>query len=301
MLHGMSPAPLRNGLAASRLQLPAGPWRTLLDALSALFPRVPREDWQRRFERGLVLDAGGRTLPPDAPCREGALIQYYREVPAELPIPFTETVLHADAHLVVADKPHFLPVTPAGGFVEHTLLTRLIRTLGNADLVPLHRIDRGTAGLVLFSANPGSRAAYQALFRDRLIAKRYEALAAPLPQRQFPLTRRSRIVEGEPFFRMQETEGAPNSETRIEVIEKGERLWRYALHPVTGKKHQLRVQMAALGAAIHHDEFYPDLQAREEGQYDKPLQLLAQGLLFTDPLTGEARSFSSRLALASVQ
>ena len=301
MLANMSPAPLRNGLAASRLQLPAGPWHTLLDALSALFPRVPREDWQRRFERGLVLDAEGRALPPDATCREGALIQYYREVPAELPIPFVETVLHADAHLVVADKPHFLPVTPAGGFVEHTLLTRLIRTLGNAELVPLHRIDRTTAGLVLFSANPASRAAYQALFRDRRISKRYEALAAPLPQLAFPLTRKSRIVEGEPFFRMQEVPGAPNSETHIEVIEKGERLWRYALHPVTGKKHQLRVQMAALGAAIHQDEFYPDLQAREDGQYDKPLQLLAQGLAFTDPLTGEARAFSSRFALASVQ
>ncbi|MES2682276.1 MAG: pseudouridine synthase [Pseudomonadota bacterium] len=297
----MSPAPLRNGLAASRLQLPAGPWPTVLDALSALFPRVPHGDWQQRFERGLVLDAEGQALALDAPCREGALIQYYREVPAETPIPFTETVLYADAHLVVADKPHFLPVTPAGGFVEHTLLTRLISRLGNADLVPLHRIDRTTAGLVLFSAHPDSRAAYQALFRERRISKRYEALAAPLPQHRFPLTRSSRIVEGEPFFRMQEAAGTPNCETRIEVIEKGERLWRYALHPVTGKKHQLRVQMAALGAAIHNDEFYPDLQPRMEGDYRQPLQLLAQGLSFTDPLTGEARAFSSRLALNSVQ
>ena len=297
----MSNAPLRNGLAASRLQLPRGAWATVLDALAAVFTSVSPLAWQQRFERGLVLDAEGHALPADAPYREGALIQYYREVPAELAIPFTETVLHADAHLVVADKPHFLPVTPAGGFVEQTLLTRLIRSLGNADLVPLHRIDRSTAGLVLFSANPASRAAYQALFRERRISKRYEALAAPLPQHSFPLTRKSRIVEGEPFFRMQETAGAPNSETRIEVIEKGERLWRYALHPVTGKKHQLRVQMAALGAAIHHDEFYPTLQAREEGQYDKPLQLLAQGLEFADPLTGEARAFRSHLALDSVQ
>ncbi len=300
MLCRMSPAPPRNGLAASRLQLPGGPWRTVLDALVALFPRVPREDWQHRFARGLVLDADGLALPVEAPHREGTLIHYYREVAAEPPIPFTETVLHADAHLVVADKPHFLPVTPAGGFVEHTLLTRLIRRLGNADLVPLHRIDRSTAGLVLFSANPASRAAYQALFRERRISKRYEALAPPLPQLSFPLTRRSRIVEGEPFFLMHEVAGAPNSETRIEVIEKGERLWRYALHPVTGKKHQLRVQMAALGAAIENDEFYPTLLPREQGQYDKPLQLLAQALAFDDPLTGEARRYESRLSLRSV-
>lgn len=158
MLCGMSPAPLRNGLAASRLQLPRGPWATVLDALSAVFPSVPRHDWQHRFERGLVLDAEARALPAEAPYREGALIHYYREVAAEPRIPFAATVLHVDADLVVADKPHFLPVTPAGSFVEETLLTRLVRELGNPQLVPLHRIDRTTAGLVLFSANPATRA-----------------------------------------------------------------------------------------------------------------------------------------------
>ncbi len=301
MLWRMTPAPLRNGLLASRLQLPAGPWPSLLQALLALLPRIAETDWRSRFARGLVLDADAHPLTVDASCREGQLIQYYREVPDEPQIPFIEAVLHADAHLVVADKPHFLPVTPAGGFVEQTLLTRLIRRLDNPHLVPLHRIDRSTAGLVLFSANPASRAAYQALFRNRQITKRYEALAPALPAQAFPLVRKSRIVEAEPFFRMRETEGAPNSETRIELIEKGASLWRYGLHPVTGKKHQLRVQMAALGAAIHNDEFYPLLQPRTEGDYSQPLQLLAQALAFTDPLTGEARAFRSRLALDSVQ
>ncbi|MDO9452703.1 MAG: pseudouridine synthase [Stagnimonas sp.] len=294
----MTPAPLRNGLAASRLQLPRGAWATVLAVLADTFPSVSHDEWLQRFARGLVLDADALPLPATAAYREGAVIQYYREVPAEAAIPFEEAVLHADAHLVVADKPHFLPVTPAGAYVEQTLLTRLIRKLGNADLVPLHRIDRGTAGLVLFSANPASRAQYQALFRERRISKRYEALAPPLPALVLPLTRKSRIVEGMPFFRMQEVDGAPNSETRIEVIEQQERRWRYALHPITGKKHQLRVHMAALGAPIHNDEFYPALQAREDGQYEKPLQLLAQGLSFTDPLSGEARVFASRLSLA---
>lgn len=298
MLCAMTPAPLRNGLAASRLQLPRGAWATVLAALVDTFPSVSQDEWLQRFARGLVLDADALPLPTTALYREGAVIQYYREVPAEIPIPFEETVLYADAHLVVADKPHFLPVTPAGSYVEQTLLTRLIRKLGNADLVPLHRIDRTTAGLVLFSANPASRALYQSLFRERRIDKRYEALAPPLPALALPHTRKSRIVEGEPFFRMQEVDGLPNSETRIELIEKQERLWRYALHPVTGKKHQLRVHMAALGAPIHNDEFYPTLQAREDGQYEKPLQLLAQGLSFTDPLSGEARVFASRLVLS---
>src|SRR3546814_8954118 len=119
--------------------------------------------------------------------------------------------------------------------------------LGNPALVPLHRIDRDTAGLVLFSANPSTRAVYQALFRERRIHKRYECIAPALPGMSFPLVRHTRLVPGEPFFRMQEVEGAPNSETRIGVLECSDALWRYALEPVTGRKHQLRVHMAGLG------------------------------------------------------
>jgi len=300
MLCAMPSLPLRNGLAASRLQLPAGPWATVLEALAAHFASVSHHEWQQRFARALVLDAQGQPLAAEARYREGALIHYYREVQAEAPIPFTETVLHVDAHLVVADKPHFLPVTPAGAHVEETLLARLIRRLDNPALVPLHRIDRETAGLVLFSADPASRAAYQALFRERRIEKRYEAIAPALPQLDFPHTRQSRIVEGEPFFRMQEVAGAANSETLIKVLERGASHWRYALEPLTGKKHQLRLHMAALGAGIAHDALYPALQAQAEGRYDRPLQLLAQQLRFTDPCTGEARCFSSQRQLAGL-
>lgn len=181
------------GLAASRLQLPPGPWRTVLDCLCARFPAITREVWLDRFSRGRVLDADGVPLAVDAPYRLGAEIRYFREVADEAPIPFAETLLHADAHLVVADKPHFLPVTPAGGHVRETLLARLVQRLGNPGLVPLHRIDRDTAGLVLFSANPDTRDAYQSLFRLRRIHKRYEAIAPALPALSFPLVHVSRL------------------------------------------------------------------------------------------------------------
>jgi tRNA pseudouridine32 synthase / 23S rRNA pseudouridine746 synthase len=282
---------------ASTVHLPAGAWLTVLDALCARFAAISREQWLDRIARGRVVDGEGMAVTPHTPYREGMRIHYYREVVAESTIPFTETVLHADEHLVVADKPHFLPVTPAGGFVEQTLLRRLIRRLGNPDLVPLHRIDRLTAGLVLFSANRESRAAYQALFRERRIDKRYEALATALPALEFPLSRRSRIVAGEPFFRMREVDGEPNSVTRIELIERGAGRWRYALYPVTGKKHQLRVHMAALGAPIAGDTLYPALAEKSHDDYRHPLKLLAHSLAFLDPLSGESRRFESQLTL----
>ena len=291
------PAPL-DGLAASTLQLPPGPWATVLDGLCAHFPAISRETWLDRMARGRVLDDAGRPIAPDAPYRTGLEVHYYREVADEPRIPFEEAVLHADAHLLVADKPHFLPVAPTGAHVHETLLGRLVRRTGNADLVPLHRIDRETAGLVLFSTSPGTRAAYQALFRERRIEKTYEALAPALPELTFPHTRRSRIAPGEPFFRMQETEGEPNSETRIELIARDEPCWRYRLTPVTGRKHQLRVHLAALGAPIANDPIYPQVRHREPGDYAQPLQLLAQALAFKDPLTGELRRFTSGQHLA---
>ncbi|HEY8683806.1 MAG TPA: pseudouridine synthase [Rhodanobacter sp.] len=287
---------------ASTVQLPPGAWTTVLDALCARFPAIGREQWLDRMARERVLDADGVPITAFTRFRVGQSIHYYREVIDELPIPFTETLLHVDEHLVVADKPHFLPVTPAGGFVEQTLLRRLLLRLGNPELVPLHRIDRGTAGLVLFSANRASRSVYQALFRERRIEKRYEALAPALPGMAFPLWRRSRMIHGEPFFRMQETEGEPNSETRIEVIERGDDCWRYALNPSTGRKHQLRVHMAALGAPIINDPLYPVLTdaaliSATVDEYRHPLKLLARGLSFVDPLFGEPRRFESQLRL----
>lgn len=288
----MTPTP-----AASTVHLPPGPWATVLDALCARFPAIDRAQWLDRMARGRVLDVDGRIIKADAPHRTGLCVRYFRELAAEVPIPFEETILHVDEHLVVADKPHFLPVVPAGGYVRETLLARLIHRLGNPQLVPLHRIDRATAGLVLFSANPATRGAYQALFPQRRIHKRYEALAPPMERHDVPRVHRSRLVPGEPFFRMCETPGEPNSETRIEVVQRGDAYWRYALHPVTGRKHQLRVHMAALGAPILNDRFYPYLQDEAADDYARPLKLLAQGLAFVDPLSGKAREFTSTLGL----
>ncbi|WP_458717085.1 pseudouridine synthase [Pseudomonas gregormendelii] len=282
---------------ASTLYLPPGAWQTVLDCLCEHFSAIGREQWLDRIARGRVLDGFGQPIPVDLPYKEGLRIHYFREVADEKPIPVVESILYADEHLVVADKPHFLPVTPAGEYVEQTLLRRLIHRLDNPHLVPLHRIDRHTAGLVLFSAHPDSRSAYQSLFPTRQIEKRYEAIAPALPGLCFPRVHKSRLVEGEPFFRMQEGPGATNTETAVDVKEKNGDFWRYALYPVTGKKHQLRVHMAALGAGICNDPFYPQVLKDVVDDYANPLKLLAQGLRFVDPITGQERCFESSLFL----
>lgn len=278
---------------ASRWQLPPGPWATVLDGLCARFPGITRDQWRDRMVRGRVQDAQGRALASDEPYRVGLELCYFREVAGEVAIPFQETVVHSDEHLLVVDKPPFLPVTPSGEHVEQCLLRRLIRATGNADLVPLHRIDRATSGLVLFSVDPASRSAYQSLFRERRIRKHYLALAPPLHGLSFPHIHRSRIERGTPFFRMQETPGASNSETRIEVMARGDAHWLYGLEPVTGRKHQLRVNMAALGAPLLNDPLYPYLGAPGAEDWTRPLALLAKGLSFEDPLTGFERRFES--------
>lgn len=287
------PLPVVEGVGPSRRRLPAGSWETVLEFLSEEYARVGRDAWRARMERGLVLDEAGRRVTPETPYRAGACVYYYREPEAERAIPFDELVLHRDERILVADKPHFLPVVPSGRYLRETLLVRLRRKTGLEHLAPLHRIDRETAGLVVFSADASTRGAYASLFRERGVEKVYEALAGATRAHAFPLVRRSRVVAGEPFFRMKETEGEPNSETRVEVLEEGRGVSLYRLRPVTGRKHQLRVHMNALGVPIVNDRLYPEVFPEAPGDFDSPLKLLAKSLSFRDPLTGRELHFES--------
>ena len=294
-MHGL---PTKNGVGPSCVGLPAGNWRSITDFLVERFPAITREVWLERMAHQLVMDEFGGLVTPERPYPGPMRIYYYRAVDVEARIPFEEAVLYQDDHLVVADKPHFLPVTPSGHYLQETLLVRLKKRLGIDTLIPIHRIDRETAGLVLFSTQPDERNAYQALFRDHAVTKHYEAIAPWRQDLTWPITRKSRIIEDEPFFRQREVPGQPNSETHMDVIEKCGGLARYALSPVTGKKHQLRVHMNALGLPILNDRMYPPVAETPDDDYRLPLQLLAKSIAFTDPVTGQARHFQSQRTLA---
>lgn len=295
--HHPAVLPLRNGVSPSCVALPSAGQGSMLDFLAQRLPAVSRAQWLERLEAAEVVDEYGAVVTPERAFQPGIRLYYYRSLPDEPQLPFEAAVLYQDEHLLVADKPHFMPVTPSGRYLHQTLLVRLKQRLGLAELSPLHRIDRETAGLVLFSVQRSTRGLYQALFRDRQIIKHYEAVAPWRADVAFPREHRSRLEESPQFFRMHEVPGTPNTHTRMDLLEVTGGWARYRLSPITGKRHQLRVHMAALGLPLRNDAFYPVVNDPPEGDYSSPLQLLAQSLEFTDPLTGERRYFESARSL----
>lgn len=283
----------------SRVCLPnlSTPPATVLEYLISHFPHVEAADWQLRFERGRITQQDGSCLKAEAAYRRGALIFYEREVENEPELQETHEVLFQNSEILVADKPHGMPVTPAGSYLQRSLLYRLQQATGFREITPLHRLDRDTAGLVLFSLNPVTRRHYHQLFDRNQIAREYLAIArwnsSGLHQRW---RLENRISPGDPWFRQRIVEGRANAVTEIELIEIREDRGLFSLKPQTGKKHQLRLHMESIGAPIDGDRLYPCL-LRGEPQF-RQLQLLALRLTFVDPLDGVAREFTSRRKLA---
>ncbi|MFF4630674.1 RluA family pseudouridine synthase [Streptomyces griseorubiginosus] len=293
-----SPLPQRDGIDPVRVRLPpADTWATVRDHLVARFP-VGAEVVDGMLDAGKIVDADGRPVRRDSVYVPGMFVWFHRELPKEERVPFTIDVIHRDDHLVVADKPHFLATTPRGSHIAETALARLRRELDIPTLGAAHRLDRLTAGLVMFTVRPEERGTYQSLFRDRRVTKEYEAVAPYDPALPLPRTMRSRIVKERGVLAACEVEGEPNAVSWVELLEHRGGLARYRLTPSTGQTHQLRVHMSALGVPILGDPLYPVVtDPVPTGDFRRPLQLLARTLQFTDPVTGHAHRFVSRRVL----
>ncbi|MFE9094661.1 RluA family pseudouridine synthase [Streptomyces sp. NPDC007264] len=289
-----SPLPQRDGVDPVRVRLPPGEgWATVRDHLVA---RLAAGDGvvDGMLDAGLIVGADGRPVAPDAAYAPGAYVWFHRPLPDEERVPYPVEVVHRDEHIVVADKPHFLATTPRGSHVAETALARLRRDLAIPTLTAAHRLDRLTAGLVLFTVRPEERGSYQSLFRDRQVTKEYEAVARYDPGLSLPRTVRSRIVKERGVLAAREVAGEPNAVTRVELLEHRDGRGRYRLVPRTGQTHQLRVHMTALGLPILGDPLYPVVTGPvPAGDFRRPLQLLARELEFTDPVTGRAHRFVS--------
>lgn len=290
------------GVSASRVFLPADQSHpSVLQFFITQFPHIDVKEWEDRFAQGLVLNDEGHALGASDAYQPNTHLIYFRRLAREPEIPFEEEIIFQDEHILVADKPHFLPVTPSGLYLHQTLLNRLKKKTGIQTLSPIHRIDRDTAGLVIFSIKPEERASYQNLFRDRAVNKIYEAIAPysePLVAK-LPMTYQSKLEESEHFLQMMEVEGQANTDTLIELITLSKPWAKYRLTPGSGKKHQLRCHLNALGIPVKDDQIYPILTPYQEYDLDlsKPLQLLAKEVSFLDPITNIQRIFTSKRTL----
>ena len=281
----------------SKLSLPqANPGVvTVLEYLIIKFPLIDAQIWRQRIADGKVHRHDGSLITTQSLFQPQQRIYYYREVESEPIIPFKETILFQDQHILVAFKPHFLAITPGGIYVNECLQSRLRLSTGIEALQTLHRLDRVTAGLVMFSINPDTRHHYHLLFETQKIHKTYQAIAKikegeTLVGQKWEI--KNRIIQSEPSFRMCVTEGEANSHSLIRCLQQSTDKALFELNPVTGKTHQLRVHMQALGWPILNDKYYPQLQPLSVDNYSAPLQLLAKELQFIDPVTQHPRRFS---------
>ena len=291
--------PLIDGVSASKVFLPNDiVIATVYDYLCQHFPHIPPSEWQQRFTDQLIYAKDGTKLTLKSAYTPNTHIFYYRFLEHETPVPFQHQILFENDHLLVVDKPHFLTMTPTGQYVQETLLVRLKKQTGYPDLTPIHRLDRETAGVVLFSKKPESRGIYQQLFAERKVQKIYHAIAAYRAELKFPQHVQLHLEKGNPFYTMQvNPEKVPNTDTFIELLEHNQHYAKYLLTPKTGKQHQLRVHLNYLNIPILHDSFYPVIQHKVEDDFNHPLQLLAKEIHFIDPVSNEKMCFISQFKL----
>lgn len=290
--------PMRDGITASMVFLPkSSAYPTIFDFLITKFSHIKYSEWQQRFDDGLVFDQQGHILNHHTPYQNEQHIYYYRHLTHEVEVPFQHIVLFENKHFMVVDKPHFLTISPTGQYVQQTLLTRLKQETHLPFLSPIHRLDRETAGLILISKQVESRGMYAQLFAERKVQKTYHAIAAFQADLSLPLRFSACMQKGEPFYTMRLGHGEVNSTTDIDMIEHNNIWAKYELKPVTGKQHQLRVHMNALGLPLKNDHFYPQVQHQPEQDFSAPLQLLAKHLEFIDPVTDQKMNFSSNFNL----
>lgn len=283
-----APLPVRDGLGPARVRLHGG---AVLAELTARFGAQARA----KVLAGEVVDVDGAVVDAATVLAAGSSVYLYRDLPDEVAVPFEIPVLYRDDNIVVADKPHFLATMPRGGHVAQTALVRLRNELGLPELSPAHRLDRLTAGVLLFTTRREVRGAYQTLFARGQVRKTYLARAAVDPTLALPRVVRNRIVKRRGHLQAVCEPGVPNAETLVELLgPEG----RYRLTPRTGRTHQLRLHMASLGLPILGDTLYPNVIDVPAGDFSTPLRLLAQRIEFDDPLTGAHRTFVSRRDIA---
>ncbi len=284
------------------------PYPFIVDFLKVRFPQISEQRWIDRINRGLVCLANGKKLTKESLYTPLTMLLYYKTADEEISIPFKEKIIYMDKNVIAVDKPHFLPVMPGGKYINENLLTRLKEKTGNHDIVPVHRIDRETSGVVLFSSDRRTRGAYQSLFMNGKVEKTYYAITEPsmgladssltvLPWNLSTTNQsyliQSRIVKGEPWFTMKQVKGKINARTIITEVKRKNYRVLFKIRLLTGKKHQIRIHLSSIGCKIVNDSLYPHLLPEHVPDFQNPLKLQSKRVKFSDPVTGRIFEFIS--------
>ena len=307
---------------------------TIADYLIARFYPNDPQIIHARFNTGEVRLDDGTILTSGSPYMPGERIWYFRELADEPQLPSDMPVLYEDEHVLAIDKPHFLPTTPRGSYIAQTALTKLRVREQNPLLIPIHRLDRPTAGVLLFAKTVEARRPFQMMFQHRQVSKTYRAVA-PVPADAAAaeqalsaegLQVRSHIQKIRDQLQVQQlseqecaAQGVePNTLTTVKILRtftpsaQAVEGWRaepalnkkqewalYDLEPHTGKTHQLRAHLNLLGSPILGDVLYPQVLPDTPDRPAYPLQLLAYSLHFEHPITGERVDLHSGRSLAA--
>lgn len=303
------PLPPRDGLGASRVRVPIGgevtAWDFLTQVIAGQRHRHPGDNdnaLSGRFAAGEVQLRDGTVLTPESIVVPGDDVFFYKIPAPEKPVPYEIETVYEDNDILVVNKPPFLATMPRAAHITETATVRLRRQTDNEQLTPAHRLDRMTSGLLLLTKRQELRGPYQSLFAERAVHKLYEAIA-PASNVQAGARWEHHIRKTHGEIAAELIDDTPNSLTNVITVDPVDPapfaahqvegpLARYILEPVTGRTHQLRIQMLAAGVPILGDPVYPDVHPFGEEDFHVPMRLTSVALGFVDPLSGRERRFS---------
>jgi 23S rRNA pseudouridine1911/1915/1917 synthase len=234
-----------------------GAGQTLLDYYCQNYQHSSREEWQDRILAGQIL-INQQTANPETILKKGQQLTYQRSPWEEPDVPLDFATLYEDADLMIIAKPSGLPVLPGGGFLQNTLLYQLQQRYPQEMPVPIHRLGRGTSGLMLIARSSLAKSKLSQQMRDHQIRKIYRALIGPseLPT-EFTINQAIGKIPHPIFgYLYGATPTGKFAQSDCRVLEKNSTKTLLEITILTGRPHQIRIHLAAIGYPLLGDPLY---------------------------------------------
>ena len=276
--------------------------KTVLDYYSNQYRHSTPQQWRTRIQQGQILIEAEPTTP-DTVLALGEQLTYHRSPWQEPAVPLEFATIYQDRDLLVINKPSGLPVLPGGNFLEHTLLKQLEKLYPKNPPIPIHRLGRGTSGLMLLARSLEAKSRLSRQMRDRKITKIYLAKASGIIQQEkFIITQPiGKIPHPAMGYIYGATDSGKYAHSECQVLQRGADHTLVKVKILTGRPHQIRIHLAAAGYPLVGDPLYlvggiPRTQKIKNGTYATPSDLgywlHAHCLEFQHPSSNQKISFT---------